>query len=106
MEWEQYQTTDGRMRVNIGNSSYALLDKDNQLQRDTRGDLPGAELDPRQLGFVFAGQYGPVAQAWAVLCRDLGLPLRFAWSGVVNALGDHAEVSPAFKPKARDYGRA
>lgn len=106
MEWEQYQTTGGRTRVNIGESSYALLDENGQIQHDTRGELPGAELDTRQLGFVFAGKYGPVAQAWAILCRDLGLPLRFAWEGVINELGDHNSVAPAFKPKARDYGRA
>lgn len=106
MEWELYQTTGGSLRINIGSASYAFLDHNGDPARDRTGELPGVELAPRQLAFARQGDYGPVAQAWAAAHDERGIVPRFAYRGIMNELGDHAEVSPAFNPRARDYGRA
>lgn len=102
MDYEIYKTAQNRMRVNIGSVSYALLHHDGAT---TSADC-GGEIDGRQVGFVLSGGYGEVVQAWARAAQEVGAPLRFAWRGVINSLGDHASVSPPWKPQARDVGRA
>lgn len=106
VDYEVYRTRDGSLRLNIGDASYAFLDRNGAPARDISGDLPGVELAGRQLAFARQGDYGPVAQAWAAAHDARGIVPRFAYRGIVNALGDHAEVSPAFNPRPRDYGRA
>lgn len=106
VEYEVYEARDGSVWVNIGEASYAFLDRNGDPARARDGELPGVELDRRQLAAVRLGDYGPVAQAWAAAHDARGIVPRFAYRGIVNALGDHAEVSPAFNPRPRDYGRA
>ena len=58
----------------------------------------GAELDARQRGHAADGQYGADVRAWHQACGIVGVAARFAWTGIVNSLGDHGSVSPPVKP--------
>ena len=107
MEWETYATTSGAIRVNIGEQSYLLLDRLGNPPVDTSGNLPGDVLDPRQLGGVLAGSYGPEVRAWAEAHQAHGLAPRFSWRGIANELGDHVSVGLPWRAgKPRDFGLA
>ena len=106
IEIEVYEARDGSLRINIGGASYALLDRYGVQACDRAGELPGEELEPRQLAQVRRGDYGPVAQAWAAAHDEREIVPRFAYRGIMNALGDHAEVSPAFNPHPAPPGTA
>lgn len=94
MNWEIYETTGGHKRVNIAGQSYALTLING-----------GSELEPRQYAQARAGDYGMVVRAYAEAAESIGIVPRFAWEGIINALGDHASVSPPHNPKEADYNR-
>lgn len=73
-------------------------DKAYRLDHPTNGDkIPG-----RQADHCLRGRYGPLVQAIAEAQLALGLPIRMAWRGVVNSLGDYAEVFPPTLPVPAD----
>lgn len=92
-----YRSKTGRLRVNIGGSSFQL---------PPTCPPPSTQLAPRQLVQVVAGEYGSVAQEYYRACVKRGLPPSFAWRGILNEFGDHAEVSPMYAPRERDYRRS
>lgn len=57
----------------------------------------GENLEGRQLMNCETGQYGPVMQAYVQACKHFRLPVRYAWTGIANELGDHSEVTPPTK---------
>ncbi len=53
----------------------------------------GGELEPRQYGQARRGSYGDVPAAYIAACEASSRPVFVNWSGIVNALGDHARVT-------------
>lgn len=95
MDVEIYIDRAGDPRVNIGEASYRL------------SLAGGSPLGGRQAAGVFAGEYGETVRLFAEAWRTAlpGIPPRFAWSGVVNSLGDHTDVGPNVVARERDYAR-
>lgn len=95
LEYEIYKTAlSGFNRVNISGKSYALC------PADKNGNPPGAEYDP-----ACAGQ-NPVLDAWIQAAKEVGVPLRFSWRGIVNEMGHYGSVAPPWGPKEKNWGRA
>ena len=95
-DYEIYMAVDGRRRVNIGNASYPL-------------EVPSGS--PNQYN-VAAPWRGDIAMArdetlrlWLTAAAEVGVPLRYAWRGIINSLGQPAEEMPPWKPKNRDWFR-
>ena len=103
MTSEIYQTHSGLRRVNIGSRSYRL-DAPETPGYPSQSDVADA-LSGRDLMLAEAGEYGPVLQAWVAAARECGLPLRYAWHGVENSLGDSCSAAPPWRPKAKDLSR-
>lgn len=73
------------LRVQINGVTYPLKVKGGRLLSD---------FSQRQQNFILNGSYGDLVQTYAQVALDLGCECRLNWTGVVNALGDFAEVYP------------
>jgi hypothetical protein len=58
----------------------------------------GAVLPERQQTQVARGEYGPLVKGIFEAQTACGAEHRFAWRGIINALGDFEEVLPPTKP--------
>lgn len=59
----------------------------------------GGTIPSRQLRQIANGDYGPLVKAIYEAQAKIGVPHRFAWTGIANELGDFTEVLPPTKPK-------
>jgi len=95
-QYEIYVAVDGRRRVNIGDASYALevpsgSPNQHNVAAPWRGDIAMARDETLRL--------------WLTAAVEVGVPLRYAWRGIINSLGQPAEEMPPWKPKHRDWFR-
>lgn len=93
---EVYKTANSRLRVNVGEESFAL-------EFNTNAD---PKPEPRVLASIRNGEYGEALRAFEEACREHNVQFSYAWSGIINELGDHASARPPWKARARDWGRA
>jgi hypothetical protein len=93
MDYEIYNTATGR-RVNIGDESYPL-------------EVFSGEPNSFTVAAPYNGarNANPVLDAWLQAAAEVGVPLRYAWHGVMNSLGHHGSETPPWTPKERDYRR-
>ena len=97
MEYEIYVNDVGNRRVNIGDFSFALEVR--------RGDTTQWNVaSPWEGPIEKAGS--PVLRAWLLAAQEVGVPLRYAWTGVINSLGHTGGHRPPWNPKPRDWRRA
>ncbi len=94
-EREIYTDTQGRKRVNIGHASYTLEVPEGEVNQFNVGD--------RHESYCSSD---PLLHAWLLAAQEVGVPARYAWHGVMSALGDHGSVSIPWKERPRDYMRA
>ena len=99
MEYEIYTTTKGTRWVNIGNYAYAL---EHPVQ-DTCGD---AHKDSYGKDNYYADpERWPVLAAWLKAAEEVGVPARYAWTGIMNSLGHKGDKRPPWKPEKKNSYR-
>ena len=96
MNYEIYMAADGFRRVNIGDDSYALEVPDGSPNQENvadrrHGDISQANSEQLRL--------------WLEAANEVGVPLRYSWTGITNSLGHTGGHTPPWSPKPRDWRR-
>lgn len=93
-EMEIYTDTNGHKRVNIGDESYPL-------------EVPTGKNTHNTVGDSHSGysSHDPLLNAWLHAAKQVGVPARYSWSGIMSALGDHAGVGIPWKGKPHNHKR-
>lgn len=78
---------DGRIYLVIGDKKYLI-------NHPRFGEI----ITGRQLGQIEHGEYGGLPKAIYEAQKEVGVPHRFAWTGIINSMGDYAKVFPPCKP--------
>jgi hypothetical protein len=93
-EIEIYTDINGHKRVNIGNESYPL-------------EVPTGKNTHNTVGDSHSGysSHDPLLNAWLHAAKQVGVPARYSWSGIMSVLGDHAGVGIPWTSKPRDHKR-
>ncbi len=58
----------------------------------------GQIITGRQLAQIANGEYGELVKAIYEAQEEIGVAHRFAWTGIINSMGDFAKVLPPCKP--------
>lgn len=95
LDFEIYRTQTGR-RVNIGDKSYAL-------------EVFTGEVNSFTVAAPFEGDVeragDPSLEAWLKAAKEVRVPFRYAWHGIMNSLGHHGSVSAPWKARELNYAR-
>lgn len=95
LPYEIYNTARGR-RVNIEGQSYPLeIFSGNVTSFDVGDKYDGSPEDCRE----------PLLRAWLFAAREVGVPCRYAWHGVMNSMGHTGDHKIPWKGKVVDFQR-
>lgn len=62
----------------------------------------GEEIPYRQMQFCLDGTYGELVRVVANAMQSNGFPVRMAWQGIKNSLGDYVSVCPPVTPLTKE----
>ena len=95
LPYEIYNTARGR-RVNIDGQSYPLEIFSGKVTSFDVGDSYDGTPE---------GCPEPLLRAWLFAAREVGVPFRYAWHGVMNSMGHTGDHKIPWKANVVDFGR-